>query len=72
MTLGEYPVNIGREISPDTRFTASHDVLPWMNFIYKWLIVDILKNMTPEDIKDFADRMFDNPDIMDIVFTPKK
>ena len=34
--------------------------------------VDILKNMTPEDIKDFADRMFDNPDILDIVFTPKK
>ena len=34
--------------------------------------VDILKNMTHEDIKDFADRMFDNPDILDIVFTPKK
>lgn len=42
MTLGEYPINIGREISPDTRFTASHDVLPWMNFIYKWFIPAII------------------------------
>ena len=42
MTLGEYPINIGRETSPDTRFTASHDVLPWMNFIYKWFIPAII------------------------------
>lgn len=33
---------------------------------------DIIKNMTPDDIKDFANRMFDNPDIIDVVFEPKK
>ena len=38
MTLGKYPINIDREPSPDVRFTASHEVLPWMNFIYKWFI----------------------------------
>ena len=42
LTLGQYPINVGREISPDTRFTASHDVLPWMNFIYKWFIPAII------------------------------
>ncbi len=42
MTLGEYPINIGREPSPDTRYTASHEVLPWMAFIYKWLIPGII------------------------------
>ena len=33
---------------------------------------DIVKNMTPADIQDFVNRMFDNPDNLDIVFTPKK
>lgn len=33
---------------------------------------DIIKNMTPADIQDFVNRMFDNPDNLDIVFTPKK
>lgn len=33
---------------------------------------DILKNMTPEDISDFVSRMFDNPDIIDVVFEPKE
>ena len=42
LTLGQYPINVGREISPDTRFTASHDVLPWMDFIYKWFIPAII------------------------------
>lgn len=42
MTLGKYPINIGREPSPDVRFTASHEVLPWMNLIYKWLIPAII------------------------------
>ncbi len=42
MTLGKYPINIDREPSPDVRFTASHEVLPWMNFIYKWFIPAII------------------------------
>ncbi len=42
MTLGEYPINIGREPAPDTRYTASHEVLPWMGLIYKWLIPGII------------------------------
>lgn len=33
---------------------------------------DIIKNMTPADIQDFVNRMFDNPDNLDVVFTPKK
>ena len=33
---------------------------------------DIVKNMTPADIQDFVNRMFDNPDNLDIIFTPKK
>ncbi len=33
---------------------------------------DILKNMTPGDIQDFVGRMFDNPDIIDVVFEPEK
>ena len=33
---------------------------------------DIVRNMTAADIKDFANRMFDSPDIIDIVFVPKK
>ena len=32
---------------------------------------DILKNMTPEDIQDFVVRMFDSPDIIDVIFDPK-
>ena len=42
MTLVKYPINIDREPSPDVRFTASHEVLPWMNFIYKWFIPAII------------------------------
>lgn len=42
MTLGEYPINVGRVASPDNRYTASHEVLPWMQFIYKWLIPAII------------------------------
>ncbi len=42
LTLGQYPINVGREISAETRFTASHDVLPWMDFIYKWFIPAII------------------------------
>ncbi|MGN1233610.1 MAG: M16 family metallopeptidase [Candidatus Cryptobacteroides sp.] len=33
---------------------------------------DILKNMTPEDISDFVSRMFDNPEIIDVVFEPEE
>ena len=42
MTLGKYPINIGREPAPDNKYTASHEVLPWMNLIYKWLIPAII------------------------------
>ncbi|MGN1233609.1 MAG: Gldg family protein [Candidatus Cryptobacteroides sp.] len=38
MTGGEYPVNVGRLPSPDNRYTASHEALPWMKFIYEWLV----------------------------------
>lgn len=33
---------------------------------------DIVRYMKPEDIKDFTNRMFDNPDILDVVFVPKE
>ena len=42
LTLGEYPVNVGRVESPDTRYTASHAVLPWMKFIYEWFIPGLI------------------------------
>lgn len=42
LTSGKYPVNIGRVPSPDTRYTASQETLPWMKFIYVWLIPAVI------------------------------
>lgn len=74
--------NITKNLLKDFEQSKPHNSY-WLSVITTYYIydinnndpaqfVDILKNMTPEDIKDFADRMFDNPDILDIVFTPKK
>lgn len=35
---GEFPININRINSPDTRYTSSEDILPWMKLLYIWLI----------------------------------
>lgn len=37
-TYGEFPINVGRVPSPDTEFTATYGVLPWMKGFYKWLV----------------------------------
>lgn len=74
--------NITKNLLKDFEQSKPHNSY-WLSVITTYYIydinnndpaqfVDILKNMTPEDIKDFADRMFDNPDILDVVFTPKK
>jgi Predicted Zn-dependent peptidases len=55
----------------------------WLSVITTWYIYeinnndpkdyeDIIRNMKPEDIKDFLCRLTDNPDILDIVFYPAK
>lgn len=74
--------NITKNLLKDFEQSKPHNSY-WLSVITTYYIydinnndpaqfVDILKSMTPEDIKDFADRMFDNPDILDVVFTPKK
>ena len=74
--------NIAKNLLKDFEQSKPHNSY-WLSVITTYYIydinnndpaqfVDILKNMKPEDIKDFADRMFDNPDILDVVFTPKK
>ena len=74
--------NITKNLLKDFEQSKPHNSY-WLSVITTYYIydinnndpaqfVDILKNMTPEDIKDFADRMFDNPDILDVVFTPKE
>lgn len=42
LTDYEYPINIQRKYSTDTRYTASHNTLLWMNLFYKWVIPAII------------------------------
>ena len=74
--------NVTKKLLKDFEQSKPHNSY-WLSVITTYYIYDInnndladfeesLRNMTPEDIKDFADRMFDNPDVLDVIFQPKK